>query len=60
MVNCQCQEYCLQKPEEVLQNKMGINFDLVELEREILSKRDVDGFIFDSFVIGVCYRRVSG
>ena len=36
------EEYCLQRPEEVLENKMGINFDLVELERDILSKRDVD------------------
>jgi hypothetical protein len=36
------EEYCLQRPEEVLENKMGINFDLVELERDILSTRDVD------------------
>jgi len=36
------EEYYLQKPEEVLENGIGINIDIVELERDILTKRNID------------------
>ena len=36
------EEYSLQKPEEVMNNKIGINIDLVEFERSILEKRNVE------------------
>lgn len=36
------EEYYLQKPEEVLNNKIGIGIDIVELVRYLLIKRNVD------------------
>ncbi len=41
-------DYCLQKPEELIENNMGLSFDIIELYRSYLTKHNI---YFESYYL---------